>query len=509
MSAQQAAEMEALEVPGGGIGTFADEDLYGSDEPDFPVSGIGQYTEISDEIAGLGRFGDNVVAHLERGELIIPKELLDDDPAWRDSIFTYLSSQGVENPERYVVGSNDNSINPATGIREFFFKKVFKGVKKFVKKAAPIVLPLVLGAGPLGPVFGGALGSGIASLINGNSLSDSFKSAAISGAMGAGFAGLGAMGSGGPGFMKGVTNAIANPAARFEQFGSGLRNAASQGSFGVISGSQAAPDVGMFDSFKPELFKEGTSTYNPLPTPAPATLPAIPNPPEGVVGHVPPAPSAPEAGFVQRQIDGVTDQLEGFGELTEDFFPRTQAAQAKLDEAAVIADKARFTKHFPPDTYTPKMAEKAVASAQPGYQQYVGPAAVLGGVGYLAGAFDEEEDPSLGETADSLGFAKLDPLPPIFNPDEFRQQQNPYATAPITSGYGPVQVADGGPIYQRRNGGIMPDEGVRGEDSVRALLMPGEFVMTTDAVRGAGNGNLETGIQNMYSVMRNLESRAS
>ena len=150
-----------------------------------------------------------------------------------------------------------------------------------------------------------------------------------------------------------------------------------------------------------------------------------------------------------------------------------------------------------------------MASAQPGLKQYVGPAAVLGGVGYLAGAFDEEEEPSFQETADSLGFAKLDPLPPIFNPDEFRQQQNPYATTPITSGYGPVPVADGGPIYPRRNGGIMPDEGVRGEDSVRALLMPGEFVMTTDAVRGAGNGNLETGIQNMYSVMRNLESRAS
>ena len=37
--------------------------------------------------------------------------------------------------------------------------------------------------------------------------------------------------------------------------------------------------------------------------------------------------------------------------------------------------------------------------------------------------------------------------------------------------------------------------------------MPGEFVMTTDAVRGLGNGNLNNGIQNMYSVMRNLESR--
>ena len=56
MSAQQTAEMEMLEIPGGGIGTFVDEDLYGSDEPDFPVSGIGQYTEVADEIAGHGSF---------------------------------------------------------------------------------------------------------------------------------------------------------------------------------------------------------------------------------------------------------------------------------------------------------------------------------------------------------------------------------------------------------------------------------------------------------------------
>jgi hypothetical protein len=53
----------------------------------------------------------------------------------------------------------------------------------------------------------------------------------------------------------------------------------------------------------------------------------------------------------------------------------------------------------------------------------------------------------------------------------------------------------------------MPDEGVAGKDSVRAMLMPGEFVMTTDAVKGMGNGNMEQGINNMYSVMRNLESR--
>jgi len=70
-----------------------------------------------------------------------------------------------------------------------------------------------------------------------------------------------------------------------------------------------------------------------------------------------------------------------------------------------------------------------------------------------------------------------------------------------------VTAADGGAIFPRRNGGIMPDEGLPGQDSVRAMLMPGEFVMTTDAVRGLGDGNLDNGIKNMYSVMRNLERR--
>ena len=53
----------------------------------------------------------------------------------------------------------------------------------------------------------------------------------------------------------------------------------------------------------------------------------------------------------------------------------------------------------------------------------------------------------------------------------------------------------------------MPNEGTPGKDSVRAMLMPGEFVMTTDAVKGMGDGNNEKGINRMYDMMRNLESR--
>ena len=72
----------------------------------------------------------------------------------------------------------------------------------------------------------------------------------------------------------------------------------------------------------------------------------------------------------------------------------------------------------------------------------------------------------------------------------------------------PVQmVKDGGEIFPRRTGGIMPDEGIPGKDSVRAMLMPGEFVMTTDAVKGAGGGDLNRGINRMYDVMANLERK--
>lgn len=62
--------------------------------------------------------------------------------------------------------------------------------------------------------------------------------------------------------------------------------------------------------------------------------------------------------------------------------------------------------------------------------------------------------------------------------------------------------------YPRRNGGIMPSEGSGTKDDVPAMLTAGEFVMTRDAVKGAGNGNLQSGINKMYGMMDNLERKA-
>ena len=71
------------------------------------------------------------------------------------------------------------------------------------------------------------------------------------------------------------------------------------------------------------------------------------------------------------------------------------------------------------------------------------------------------------------------------------------------------QYANGGVAYfPRRNGGIMPSEGSGTKDDVPAMLTAGEFVMTRDAVKGAGNGNLQSGINKMYGMMDRLERKA-
>jgi hypothetical protein len=130
----------ALSVPDGGIGAFILDDdeieqVYGDDEG-YGSEGIAQFPALTKKMAAMGREGDDVIAHLQSGELVIPAAFLDGNPQMRDTIFAFLEAQGVEDPQRYVVGSDANSINPVTGAPEFFrfIKKAFKKVAKAVKK---------------------------------------------------------------------------------------------------------------------------------------------------------------------------------------------------------------------------------------------------------------------------------------------------------------------------------------------------------------------------------------
>ena len=58
----------------------------------------------------------------------------------------------------------------------------------------------------------------------------------------------------------------------------------------------------------------------------------------------------------------------------------------------------------------------------------------------------------------------------------------------------------------RAEGGFVPIGRMEKADDVPARLSKNEFVFTADAVRNAGNGNVDKGAEVMYKTMKNLEA---
>ena len=85
-------------------------------------------------LAALGRNEDRFMAHVAKGEMVVPPVISDNTKAL---IRKEMQAVGL-NPQEYEVGQG-MSINPITGQAEFgFLKKLAKSVKKVVKKVAPI-----------------------------------------------------------------------------------------------------------------------------------------------------------------------------------------------------------------------------------------------------------------------------------------------------------------------------------------------------------------------------------
>jgi len=59
----------------------------------------------------------------------------------------------------------------------------------------------------------------------------------------------------------------------------------------------------------------------------------------------------------------------------------------------------------------------------------------------------------------------------------------------------------------RETGGFVPVGIKEKADDVPAMLSKNEFVMTADAVRGMGGGNIEKGAQRLYDQMKTMEKR--
>ena len=547
------------DIPSGGIADFiySDEEIKLLEEKElqdlYGQNGIAQFKAIGKEMANFGRYGDDTVAHVETGELIVPRALIENNPKLKESIFGHLRELGVEDPERYVVGTSKNSLNPDTGLPEFFLKKLFKGAKKAVssvakgvgkalkgvgkalKRVAPVIVPLALNyfLPGLGAVYSGALGAGITTLLQGGDVKDALKSAFVGGATGAVTAGFSGKGGFGQNIATDVSTGTRN-----------IGDALTQGSFKPLT-STSLPSLRDLTSGDKSIVDTNTISGDKVVTDLPADKFTVG--PDGkftatdtftsdvftpkTTGDLVTNPADSLKTTQRGGLDDVfgpkptTNLNVGAGGKTPTMFDRTKdylfRGGKTADQVTLAQDAAeqKYLTNAKLKGITPTQAgiDAARSAAGPSFLERFGPSAALGIAGLsAAGAFDTPEDTPLPPLETGFDLYRKDPdrfnvadinvrgaLPPVSTQTSYGFQYNPYVlpTQPFQT------VAEGGEIFPRRNGGISPREGTPGKDSVRAMLMPGEFVMTTDAVKGLGGGNLDKGIKNMYSVMSKLEKR--
>jgi hypothetical protein len=214
------------------------------------IVGLPQMTPIAREMAAMGRNGDTMLAH------ITPQEAM------------MLQRMG-----------GSGTINPYTGLPEFFIGKLFKGLVKGIKKFAKstigrIVISVALGAflGPMatgfltgaGVTVGAAAATGISagigvfgsSLLAGDGFKNSLRNGLTAGALSFGVAGVSQAGgfsapaTGLPeNLTKGYEQGVANIKAPFQAAADFVRG-------GPDAAAQAAPVT------------TGTTTIAPIPTAA-------------------------------------------------------------------------------------------------------------------------------------------------------------------------------------------------------------------------------------------------
>jgi len=96
--------------------------------------------------------------------------------------------------------------------------------------------------------------------------------------------------------------------------------------------------------------------------------------------------------------------------------------------------------------------------------------------------------------------------------EEFQNYQGRVASGifynPETQQFQDVPYAANSGIVTAAAGGHINGPGTGTSDSIPAYLSDGEFVMTADAVKGAGNGDRQKGAAAMYAMMNKFEGQA-
>jgi len=106
-------------------------------------------------LAQAGREGDSGLAHVAPGDVIIPPQAFEGDDDLEQAIAKRFKEMGID-PASRVAGVGIASLNPTTGLEEFFFKKIGKALKKVGSAVAKVAKPVAAVAqfipGPWQPV---------------------------------------------------------------------------------------------------------------------------------------------------------------------------------------------------------------------------------------------------------------------------------------------------------------------------------------------------------------------
>jgi hypothetical protein len=554
------ATQQPYEVPEGGLASFLTATV--GDWSDEALNSDNYYDIVkptAEQLAAFGREEDDRIAHVATGETVIPMAVFEEDPALKEALFARMRDMGIE-PERYIVGNQLNSINPVTGQPEFFLKKIFKGIKKAVKgvvkvfkKLAPIILSVGLNMmfPGLGTIASAALGSGIGTLIQGGSLKDALKAAAIGGAVGGLTSGIGSVMKGGE-FMAGVKSGLptglgggpnatipAPKALTAEELASEAASKISEGTPVVdLTGAEALGPEIMPPQAGVGAVAKAPVTATQAVEQAAQTAPSSGNYLLGSDAAQQAAQTAPSSGnyllgsdAAQQAAPGQTGGLDvtapgttaPAGTAITGVQDITTAVRQAADPGFFASMKEFFTtgnldalkQAFLPGTkpevileklknagfnVAPEVAGDIAEQLTPGIMRSYGPLAVAGlGVMGLTGGF---EQPEMGELPDAFGgqtgMGLLTAYP------------GRYGLSAPGSQFQPVTYsANGGDISFPRKNGPIYGPGTETSDDIPAMLSDGEFVMTARAVRGAGNGSREAGMRRMYDIMRKFEGGAA
>ena len=135
-------------------------------------------------------------------------------------------------------------------------------------------------------------------------------------------------------------------------------------------------------------------------------------------------------------------------------------------------------------------------------------AALIGGGILTAAPFfmkPEEEDEEEQDRGEGLDIARIRANPNQFLARRFVAEGGSMKE-PVAKKTMPLLDLDGKEMDLRAEGGFVPIGRMEKADDVPARLSKNEFVFTADAVRNAGDGDVDKGAEVMYNMMKNLES---